>query len=89
VRILKLNCNNKIIDNLPNSIEELYFGYNFDSGLNNLPNSIKMISFDKDSEYNKELNNLPKSLLELYLPKKYDKKIMNINEECVIGKKVD
>jgi hypothetical protein len=89
IKILKLDCNNKIIDNLPNSIEELYLGEYFNSELNNLPNSIKIISFVKYSKYNRELNNLSKSLEKLYLPEKYDKKIMNISEECVISKKVD
>ena len=89
IKILKLDCNNKIIDNLPNSIEELYLGEYFDSELNNLPNSIKIISFEKDSEYNRKLDNLPKSLSKLYLPEKYNKKIMNINEKCVISKKID
>ena len=72
VKILKLDCNNKkIIDYLPNSIEELYLGYNFDLELNDLPNSIKILLFDCDSKYNKELNNLPKSLEKLYLPTNY------------------
>ena len=74
---------------MPNGIEELYFGYHFNLELNNLPNSIKTISFDKESYYNRDLNNLPKSLLKLYLPEKYDKKIINVSKECVIGKKID
>lgn len=61
VKILKLNCNNrKIINYLPNSIDELYLGSNFDLELNDLPSSIKILSFDIDSNYDKELNNLPK-----------------------------
>ena len=87
VKILKLNCNNrKIIDYLPNSIEELYLGYYFNLELNDLPNSIKIISFNKNSKYNKELNNLPKSLEKLYLPKNYNMKIKNINAKCAISK---
>ena len=75
--------------NIPNSIEELYLGRKFDLELNNLPNSIKILSFDKESEYKKELNNLPKSLSKLYLPEKYDKEIKNINPTCMISKKID
>jgi len=67
----------------------LHLGKHFDSELNNLPNSIKIISFEKESRYNKELNNLPKSLSKLYLPENYNKEIKNINSECVISKKVD
>jgi len=87
VKILKLNCNNKkIIDYLPNSIEELYLGSNFNLELNDLPNSIRILSFDYYSKYNKELNNLPKSLEKLYLPKNYNIEIKNINPKCVISK---
>ena len=86
---MDLNCNNRnIIDYLPNNIEELYFGYNFNLELNDLPSSIKIISFDYKSKYNKELNNLPKSLEKIYLPEKYDKEIKNINS-CIISKKID
>ena len=57
---LSLDCSNEyIINNLPNSIEELNFGYHFNLELDNLPNSIKKIKFDIKSQYNKKLNNLP------------------------------
>ena len=46
--------------------------------MNNLPNSIKKILFDKKSNYNKELNCLPNKLKILELPKKYDLQIKNI-----------
>ena len=88
IKILKLNCNNKIIDYLPNSIEELYLGCFFGLELNNLPNSIKILSFNKNSDYDKELNNLPKSLEKLLLPKEYCKEIKNINPRCIIIKKI-
>jgi len=47
------------MENLPNNIEELYLSCYFDLELNNLQNSIKIISFDPHSFYRKELNNLP------------------------------
>ena len=75
-----------MIENLPNSIEELNFGLHFYSELNNLPNSIKIIRFKKKSRYNKELNNLPKELEILELPEKYNKIILNINLDCKIIK---
>ena len=85
IKILKLDCNNiHIINNLPNGVEELVLLYYFNLELNDLPNSIKIISFDSDSSYDKELNNLPKSLEKLYLPEKYDKEIKNINPSCQI-----
>ena len=86
-KILTLDCNClNLIENLPNSIEELNFGFNFDLEINNLPNSIKIIRFDKNSIYNKELNNLPKQLEILELPQYYDKKLTNINHNCKIIK---
>ena len=49
-----------------------------------LINSIKIISFNKNGNYDKELYNLPKSLEKLYLPVKYNKKIVNLSPSCVI-----
>ena len=85
-----MNCNNrKITDYLPNTIEELYLGCNFDLELNDLPSSIKILSFDNNSYYNKDLNNLPQSLEKLYLPEIYNKEIYNLNPNCQIIKKID
>jgi hypothetical protein len=85
IKVLKLNCNNvHITNNLPNGIEVLYLDKWFNLELNDLPSSIKIISFEPNSRYDKELNNLPKSLEKLYLPEKYDKEIKNINPSCQI-----
>ena len=73
-----------LIENLPNSIEELNFGLYFYLELNNLPNSIKIIRFNEESYYKKELTNLPKQLEILYLPKKYNIDLTNINSDCKI-----
>ena len=79
---LKLDCNNQyLINNLHNGIEELEFGFNFNLELNNLPSSIKKISFDKYSSYNKELNCLSNFIESITLPKFYDKKILKIPKE--------
>ena len=76
---MSLGCSNPyIINNLPNSIEELKFNIFFDLELDNLPNSIKKILFHFESDYNKELNNLPKSLEYLELNENFDKNIFNI-----------
>ena len=76
IKYIKLNCNNiNIIENLPNSVEEIEFGSNFNLELNNLPNSIKKISFNYFSNYNKELNCLPEFIEYLELGKYYNKKI--------------
>ena len=76
IKYIKLNSNNiYLIENLPNSIEEIEFGYNFNLELHNLPNSIKKISFNYYSRYDKELNCLPEFVEYLKLPLCYDKKI--------------
>jgi hypothetical protein len=62
--------NINLIENLTNNIEELNLDFNFNLELNNLSNSIKIITFNIYSDYNLELNNLPKSLEILELPKK-------------------
>ncbi len=46
--------------------------------MNNLPTSLKKLTFDKYSNYNKELNCLPKKLELLQLPENYKLKIKNI-----------
>ena len=85
IKYLKLNCNNSyIIDYLPDNIDELELGYDFNLELNNLPTSIKKITFDKYSKYNKKLNCLPKFLECLLLPENYDKKLLNISNNLKI-----
>ena len=88
IEILSLNCDNLyLIENLPNSVKELYLGYNFNLKLNNLPSSIEGIIFHEKSKYNQELNNLPKLLELLKLPEKYKLDIKNINPSCKIIRK--
>jgi len=85
IKKLNLNYNNiNLIDNLPNGIEELEFGCSFNLPLTNLLNSIKIISFNVNSKYDKELNNLPNFLEKLYLPIGYNKEIKNINYQCIV-----
>src|SRR3989338_6154296 len=75
-KYLKINCNNiDIIENLPNSVEEIEFGEYFNLELQNLPNSIKKISFYYDSKYDKELNCLPEFVEYLKLNMHYGRKI--------------
>jgi len=85
IKYLKLDCNNlHIIDYLPDNNEELELGYDFNLELNNLPTSIKKITFNKFGKYNKELNCLPKFLECLQLPKNYNKKLLNISDNLKI-----
>ena len=81
-KYLKLDCNNQyIINNLPNSLEELELNYSFNLELNNLPTSIHKIIFHKNSVFDKELNCLPNFVKFLQLPKSYNKKILNLPKE--------
>jgi hypothetical protein len=90
IHILNLDKTNiNLIENLTNNIEELNLGLFFNSELNNLPNSIKIIRFDIYSGYNLELNNLPKSLEILKLPINYNNKIKNLSTNCKIIQKVE
>jgi hypothetical protein len=78
LKYLKLNSNCQyMIDNLVNSIEELELGELFNLELNNLVNSIRKITFEKYSYYNKDLNLLPDSIEFICLPFRYQQKIYN------------
>ena len=80
IKILTLNCNNQnLVDNLPNSVEQLNLDHDFRFPLlDNLPSSIKKMLLLSSSSYNEPLNNLPRSLEELELPRIYKLKIKNI-----------
>ena len=79
LRSLSLNSNNgNLTDYLPNNIKELELEQYFDLELDNLPSSIKKITFDKISKYNQELNCLPTQLSILQLPSDYNKQILSI-----------
>ena len=69
--------NQYITDNLPNDIEELVLGSNFNLELNNFSTSIVKIIFHEYCDYNKELNCLPNSVELIQLPKKYNLLIVN------------
>jgi len=87
IKYLKLNCNNQyIIENLHNNIEELELRYYFNLKLNNLPISIKKISFNIYSCYNNKLNNLPNSIEYLELPYNYNHQIKNIPKKLKLIK---
>lgn len=57
--------NEHIINNLPNSLETLVLGYEFNLQLNYLPDSIKHITIQ--SMHSEDLNNLPISLESMFL----------------------
>ena len=57
------------------SITHLTFGFEFDKPVNNLPNSIIHLTFEKLSKYNNELNCLPNFVEQIELPVGYSKQI--------------
>lgn len=82
IKYLSINDNfQNIVDNLPNSLEELCLASYFNSPLYNLPSGLKKLVFDNYTEYDEvydhELNLLSNSLEYLALPNTYDKKILN------------
>lgn len=63
IKIIHTNSSNySIIDYLPNTIEKIIIGVDFDVELNNLPNQIKKLQFEYTSDYSKKLVNLPDSI---------------------------
>ncbi len=63
IYLKKLNCSlNRIssLDNLPNSLIELYCNDNNITNLDNLPNKLKILDCSRNNIRN--LNNLPKSI---------------------------
>jgi hypothetical protein len=67
IKIIHVNMNNQwFVDNLPNSIEELFLDGDIDDDLtlDNLPNQIKRLKFSEVALFptNSKLNNLPDSI---------------------------
>lgn len=67
IKYLKINSDagddmimENLLNNLPNSLETLIFGYYFNSVIDNLPSSIKFIELPRD--YNKPISNIPLNL---------------------------
>ena len=75
IKYIRLNCNNvNFMEFLPNSVEELVLENEFNLELNNLPNSVKKISF-YGNNYDKEINCLPEFIEYIRLNKSYEKQI--------------
>lgn len=87
ITYLKIPSNNahNIIDFLQNSLEELILSCVFNLQMNNLPNGLKKLIFEKEN-YEHELNSLPNSLEYIKLPLKYKQNLnfpKNLNTiEC-------
>ena len=69
---------NQSVDNLPQSLQNLTFGYYFNQSVDNLPNSLIKIEFYNFGIFNKELNCLSNLLTVIKLPKLYYQEIKQI-----------
>jgi hypothetical protein len=69
---------NQPLDNLPNSIKEIYFdaGSIFNQPVDVLPSNLKILSFGK--YFNHNINNLPNGLQVLILSTNFDKSLNNL-----------
>lgn len=71
---------------LPNNLEEIEFGNNFNSLIDNLPQNIKKIIFYSESKFNQPINNLPIGLEELSLGKNFKNSLDYLPESLKILK---
>jgi hypothetical protein len=78
IKYLEVSCNDQyLIDNLPNSLEELVLTRGFNLELNDLPNQLKKIRL-QNVMYDKKLNNLPESVEIIELSSRYYEKISKL-----------
>ena len=60
---LSISVFNKSVDNLPNNLTHIIFGYCFDQSVDNLPNKLTHLTFG--FRFNKNVDNLPNKLTHL------------------------
>ena len=72
----KCSTFNKSVDNLPNSLIHLTFGYSFNREVDNLPNSLTHLTFGK--EFDQNVDNLPNNLRYLTFGYDFDKEVDNL-----------
>jgi hypothetical protein len=82
----------QLIDELPDTIEFLELGYNFNLPINKLPNSLHSIVFGKKFNQSLEIIKLPKLLKSIIFADDYDQQLENIKlsteiVELHLGKK--
>ena len=70
----------------PDGLEEIEFGIEFNSSIDNLPPNIKKIIFYPDSKFNQPINNLPTSLEELQLGKHFSQSLDFLPESLKVLK---
>lgn len=77
IRLLhSINCL-AMIDKLSHWLEEIEIGFVFDTEIQNLPSSIRKLSFHASSKYNRDIV-LPLGLEELVTSKCYNKRIWSM-----------
>jgi len=72
---------NQLIDDLPNGLTYLSFGYNFNQKVDNLPTNLIHLTFG--NLFNKEVDNLPSSLTHLTFGHSFNKKVDNLPKKLI------
>lgn len=69
---------NQSIDLLPSNLKMLYLNKNFDLPINNLPNRLDTLVFQRHGKFNLPLTNIPDSIETLKLPESYSQEIKKL-----------
>ncbi len=59
------------INKYPDNLVKIYYGSNYNKPIDNLPDSVREIIFQKHSRFNKKIKKLPNSLVKLVLGEKF------------------
>lgn len=73
----KFNYNISAI-NLPPNLKKISFGYAFNKPIDNLPDTVEILVFCKNSRFNQFINKFPKKLREVYFGDNYIKPLLHI-----------
>lgn len=69
---------------LPNCVEYIEFGKEYNKPLNNLPTQLEILLFHSDSNFNQPINNLPNGLKIIYLPSIFSQSLDYLPESLEI-----
>ena len=82
----KKNLFNCTVDNLPQKLKYLIFGYSFNNLVDNLPLELEYLSFDDN--FNQCVNNLPQNIIKIVFGKLFDQLLNDLPyriEHIVLG----
>ncbi len=70
--------------NLPPKLRKISFGYMYDKEINNLPETLEILFFCKNSRFNKFVKKFPSGLKEIYFGNVYNKPLINVPDTVEI-----